>query len=300
MLPTLVDPKLAEVEGDDDLDLLDTDGSAWFVFRNDGSGNFALAYTAEHFAQNLVAADVDADGDPDVLGLVASGRLELWLNDGSGTFANATGTHLRAPDILSDLRVLDLDDDGDPDVYASARNVVSSDVWFQNDGLGRFGPPPPGRGAVEGTTNVILGSGDLDGDGDEDLLLSHRGGLLAVHNLLRQIDVPFAPRIGGTLTIEAHMNDGRSGAARFAVPLVSVALGNPIRVGQLRTFHLFDGGMLVLPPIAVPGAFGSATYAIPNTPVTAALDLYMQAVLLPGPDLATWRLSNVAQRSVLR
>lgn len=115
--------------------------------------------------------DLDGDGDLDLVVAVfgyARGEI-LWLeNRGSGQWMShqlwiAAGA-IHVP-------VADYDGDGDLDIAA----VVSQDdeeVWgFENDGHGRFKPRLIFRSNNPDLGTAGLVRADLDGDGDQDLIL---------------------------------------------------------------------------------------------------------------------------------
>jgi hypothetical protein len=168
-----------DVDRDGDLDLfVGRSGSDDLLYRNDGTGRFAALEArfprVGAATDAAVFADVDADGDLD---LIASPGPRLWLNDGAGGFAEATATHLPAQVIApTDFAVGDLDGDGDRDLViavASGGNRV-----YCNDGTGRFADAtatqwPQSVRRRPGTKALALG--DIDADGDLDLVLGNRG-----------------------------------------------------------------------------------------------------------------------------
>ena len=113
-----------------------------------------------HEARSIFAADVDGDGDMDVL----SGHYNIaWYeNDGSESFT----PHTISTSAASSVYAIDLDDDGDMDVVGSSAGSVG---WYENDGSGSF------------TTHKICNhyyhrefrsvyALDVDGDGDMDVV----------------------------------------------------------------------------------------------------------------------------------
>ena len=122
-------------------------------------------------------ADVDGDGDEDLLGTAPGAGLVLWYENSGNPKSEPWGRHV----IDSPFRPMhgdpiDLDGDGDPDFVLAlgmgqspARKPGGQVVWYEND-------TSSGKGAW--TRHLILESlpsafeavaGDLDGDGDVDV-----------------------------------------------------------------------------------------------------------------------------------
>ena len=123
-------------------------------------------------ARDACAADLDNDGDLDLIGVAYYGtatggnHVRWWKNDGSGGF-----TMYIVADLTAALSVYaaDIDGDGFMDIVAGAAAGSHQVAWWQNDGS-------PADG---GWTKTIVASSfngadvfaaDLDGDGDLDIL----------------------------------------------------------------------------------------------------------------------------------
>lgn len=195
------DVDLVDVDADGDLDIYLAEGTDTIAGRpdrllvNDGTGHFedqsALRLPLPN-TQNSAKADFgDVDGDGDVDAIVAGVLGEdLLLNDGAGIFTLANG-QIPPPivippqnrfDISADAKLVDVDGDGDLDVLVSNENPFDPSptggeqnrVWM-NDGSGVFSDETAARlPAANDQTGAML-PGDVDGDGDLDVVVVNRG-----------------------------------------------------------------------------------------------------------------------------
>jgi hypothetical protein len=128
----------ADVDDDGDLDVLsasfDDDKIAWYE-NTDGKGGFGpqqLISTQANGANSVEAADVDGDGDLDVLSASLYGndsKIAWYENtDGKGTFGNQQVIDVVA---ARSVAVADVDGDGDMDVL-SASDLDSRIAWYEN------------------------------------------------------------------------------------------------------------------------------------------------------------------------
>ena len=133
-----------------------------------------------HDSHGLAVVDVDGDGDLDIVIGNYGVRTSLYLNDGTGTFDDASATHMPrvALDYTLDLAMGDVDGDGDLDLVLANGGVCPSgcplfNELFLNDGTGRFFDATS-RMPVDGdlTESVVLG--DVDGDDDLDIIFGNR------------------------------------------------------------------------------------------------------------------------------
>ncbi len=119
-------------------------------------------------AQSVFAADLDGDGDTDVLSASKDDNKIAWYeNDGSGNFSTpeheistwAVGAH--------SVLAADLDGDGHTDVLSGSfgDNTIA---WYQNDGHGIFSFAAPISVFAWGVRSVF--TADMDDDGDTDVV----------------------------------------------------------------------------------------------------------------------------------
>ncbi len=156
-----------DVDGDGDLDL-----DLVRAYLNDGSARFTELQNAIPVSagrrQAIALGDVDRDGDLDLV-LGVSGQETLLLNNGAGRFVDVTATHLPR-DTSDTLAVALVDIDGDRDLDLVLLNSGTASRAWRNDGTGHFADLPTAGLPTVAATRKTLVTGDVDEDGDSDLL----------------------------------------------------------------------------------------------------------------------------------
>ncbi|GER57962.1 hypothetical protein ULMA_00700 [Patiriisocius marinus] len=164
-----------DVDGDGDMDVisgsLKDNKVAWYENLN-GKGDFSEQKTIStevYLPYAVHTADLDNDGDKDIIATSASNSKIIWFEntDGKGTFSEekvVTNTAHGANKIFA----IDIDGDNDLDVVTSS--LCSNEIiWYQNtNGKGKFGAERIITGQTGRAKSVF--AIDMDGDGDNDVL----------------------------------------------------------------------------------------------------------------------------------
>lgn len=122
--------------------------------------------------RRVAMADLDADGDLDLITADDGAPNRVWRNDGAGGLSD-TGQRL-GNDFTLALAIGDVDRDGDQDLFFG--NNQQADTLWLNDGAAGFSDAGLSLGVGETTLCALMV--DLDRDGDLDLVAGSR---TAVH-----------------------------------------------------------------------------------------------------------------------
>jgi hypothetical protein len=193
-----------DIDDDDDLDLyVANDSNPNYVYRNDGKGVFkevglwsGAALDGDGAAQagmGLASGDYDGDGDPDIL--VTNFALDastLYQNRGDCLFSDvSTAACIKQPTFAPlswGAAFADFDSDGDLDlfianghIYPQADTTPTANTTFRQTNLllandkGRFRDvsADAGSGLAVSEASHGLAGGDIDGDGDVDVVIAN-------------------------------------------------------------------------------------------------------------------------------
>ncbi len=162
----------SDIDGDGDNDIVVVSywdyNISWFE-NLDGKVNFGeqqFITTNSQRAQVVVCADLDGDGDQDVIsGARQTTKIMWWENlDGKGNFSDEKVISNDYP--VDDLFVGDFDNDNDNDVMIAFGSAI---YWYENKGDQGFDHP---HKATEYEINGIraIYCADMDNDNDLDIL----------------------------------------------------------------------------------------------------------------------------------
>ncbi len=273
--------EFGDIDGDGDWDMILAQdfNKIPILLVNDGDGFFTNE-SATRLPQLAMSssraqfADVDNDGDLDLFfnnsgtnNRFGSGQPRLYLNDGTGHFTNVSATHIPAGNLAQQMDCIFADVNGDfaLDVHIGGRGGLSR-LWLNNgDGTFTNFPIPAGGQAYS------YDFGDIDGDGDMDLIGAQGATEILLRNDLPVAFVNVSSQIVPNLSIDDndskffdYDNDGD-------LDLFIGSLGNTERVYR-------NGGS---------GNFNQIAGVMPNV-ADATLDILIVDVNGDGiPDLVT-------------
>jgi tetratricopeptide (TPR) repeat protein len=147
----------ADGDGLDDVYVAQPYGFPNRLYRARGDGAFEDATERAGLGlledtQHSLFADVDNDGDQDLLVVISSGPV-LFLNDGEGRFAREPGVFRFEKKLMGapmSMAVADYDRDGFLDLYLSVYS------YHYGAGESKAGTPTPYHDAVNGPPNVLF------------------------------------------------------------------------------------------------------------------------------------------------
>ncbi|MCG3134997.1 MAG: hypothetical protein HMLKMBBP_02490 [Planctomycetes bacterium] len=296
-----------DVNGDGRADFLLTDGYGLFRLLGDASGlieTTSVRASGMSYPISVITgvADVDGDGDVDIVGPASLRGIAFLLNDGTGAFP---GRYASPEDLTEGTSggpfLLDLGTDGDLDAVVAA-------TTFQvggKDGLRVFELTAAGlvkRGLIESVGEPCIG--DFNGDGRDDLVVVERDGFLPCMQSVAGELVPGARvAVTGLLPSGAAIDLDRDGDLDVVVPPGVIrndgngnltfddTADNPLPYGRKPLVDFDTDG---LPDIAagtgilrnLDGSFAAAAWDVGVSPATPLLGRFVADVDGSGlPDL---------------
>lgn len=196
--PLVVDPILtgentaigSDLDGDGDQDILVASGfenSVFWYENTDGLGQWgprSIVTDQAMSATSAYAADIDNDGDLDVISSSTQDNKVAWYEnvDGMGNFGGeqvVSNVAMGARDIYA----ADLDGDNDLDVLA-ANASPGELVWYENlDGQGSFSPKIVISSSTVGAWSTRAADFDADGDLDVAVAVGFQDEIIWYENL---------------------------------------------------------------------------------------------------------------------
>lgn len=294
----------ADIDNDNDLDLLVTGKDASNIrhtklFFNDGTGYYTEDLTHGITGVNYSDADFgDVDGDGD-LDLIITGEspayiTELYLNDGNGNFTLVTGTSF-SPGRGGEIKFFDVDGDGDLDFLVTGSDVGPSsentDLYI-NDGSGNF--TVDNSLAIDNFVSSSFDVGDVDGDGDLDVIINGR------HNFVDEsilylndgngnfTQAPGPTFLGGT------RSDITFGDLDGDNDLDFIVMGwGPSNINVLETY-LNDGSgnfSLLVPSFFIPDGARSGEVSIADANGNGKNDVFFTGYIEPGLNMSHYYIN---------
>ncbi len=174
----------ADMDGDGDIDILAAKpgnpffgGGAAVLYRNNGNGSFTeltpFTNGPTTLVSNIVASDLDNDGDLDVvLGSsgTRSGGVRVYRNNGSLRFTR-TFDNENAP-YLWDIHLGDVNKDNRPDIiFGLGGSFDQIGIYLNSGNMFNWGgliAAKTGTSTGDEPRNIHLA--DIDGDGDQDVI----------------------------------------------------------------------------------------------------------------------------------
>ena len=132
------------------------------------AGNFGENYAP---TRNIVVADIDNDGDIDILITNRGRQNEICLNDGRGSF-NQTLPFGGLDDSTIDVEAADMNGDGFKDLVLANRDGQQNYIYLNNGRLSFVEKIPFGSGK-DNTRSVAIS--DLNGDSYPDIVSANVG-----------------------------------------------------------------------------------------------------------------------------
>jgi len=164
-------PAVADLDGDGRMEVIGAAYSLFVLNGEDGSLQKRIARLGSRVWPGVVVADLGGDGDLEIVIASGGGYVEVYNQQGNfepGWPQNPASNEFRS------LAVDDLDGDGDMEIAVGQARLDKVNVWvFEHTGDIRPGWPQvtDTEGSAAGLYNDNIGLGDLDADGELEVIV---------------------------------------------------------------------------------------------------------------------------------
>jgi hypothetical protein len=204
---------LGDVDGDGDLDLVAGNNSSiqpTRLYLNNGtpdpfSGVAGSNISSDaHDTSSIVLGDVDGDGDLDLVAGNSAQTNRLYLNDGTADpFGGVAGADISSDAHLTiSIALADVDGDGDLDLVAGNYNQTNR-LYLNNGTADPFSGVTGTDISSDAHETRSVALGDVDGDGDLDLVTGNDGQANRLYLNNGTAD-PFGGVTGADISSDAH------------------------------------------------------------------------------------------------